>query len=187
MSLALPVAAAFVLALLLGGRLRRLAELELRSAWLFFAALGLQVVAFPFAFLPWRTGDLAGRAIWLSSYGLLLLAAVLNRRLPGVRIMALGMALNLAAIVANGGHMPVTASAMRAAGESYAVQNNSAALAHPALPWLVDRFAAPRWVPLANVFSAGDVLIALGAVTIVLLGSGARLPRPRLRLRPARS
>ena len=31
-----------------------------------------------------------------------------------------------------------------------------------ALPWLGDVFVLPRPIPLANVFSVGDVLIALG-------------------------
>ena len=33
---------------------------------------------------------------------------------------------------------------------------------HPALQPLTDIFAVPAWVPLANVFSVGDVLIAVG-------------------------
>jgi len=51
----------------------------------------------------------------------------------------------------------------------------------PSLPWLVDRWAAPDWLPFANVFSAGDVVIALGAFVIVLAGMGVqRQARPRL-------
>jgi hypothetical protein len=41
----------------------------------------------------------------------------------------------------------------------------------------VDRWAAPDWLPLANVFSVGDVVIALGAFVIVLAGMGVRLRR----------
>ena len=42
-------------------------------------------------------------------------------------------------------------------------QANSTASSDPSLPWLVDRWAAPDWLPLANVFSVGDVVIAVGA------------------------
>ena len=44
------------------------------------------------------------------------------------------------------------------------------------MPWLIDRWAAPDWIPLANVFSVGDVIIALGAFVVVLAGMRVRLP-----------
>jgi hypothetical protein len=34
--------------------------------------------------------------------------------------------------------------------------------------WLVDRWGAPDWVPLANVYSIGDLLLGLGGVVIVV-------------------
>jgi hypothetical protein len=87
------------------------------------------------------------------------------------------MLLNLAAILANGGHMPALPSAMRDAGLSYTgVHNNSVAAAHPHLAWFVDRWAAPGWVPAGNVFSVGDVLIAIGVVVLIAAAMGARLP-----------
>ena len=39
---------------------------------------------------------------------------------------------------------------------------NSVVLAEPALRPLTDIFALPAWLPMANVFSVGDVLIAVG-------------------------
>jgi hypothetical protein len=176
-SLALPVVAAVVVGLLLGGSLARLAELPLRAPWLFLSAIALQVVAFPVGALPWRTHETVASVLWVASYGLLLAAAVLNRRLVGVPVVAVGMLFNLAAILANRGTMPVRVEAMHDAGRVAVTQANSTALADPALPWLVDRWAAPGWVPLANVFSIGDVVIAVGAVVIVLAGMGVGRPR----------
>jgi len=179
----LPIALALPIAFLLGGRLRRVAELRLQGLWLFFLAIGIQVVAFPFAFLPWTTGGSTAKALWLLSYGCLLAAAVVNRRILGAQVVAVGMGLNLAAILSNGGRMPATPGAMETAGLDFAVKHNSVASADPALPWLVDRFAAPEWVPWANVFSVGDLVIALGSVVLVLTATGARLPRVSLRRR----
>ena len=180
MALALPVLAALAVSLALGGSLRRLAALPLRAPWLFFLAFALQVVAFPFAFLPWSTGGTAGTALWLASYAVLVAAAAANLRLTGVPVVAAGMLANLAAIVANGGRMPVAPEAMRAAGESYLVRHNSIQSPDPSLSLLVDRWAAPDWVPFANVFSVGDLVIAVGAFVVVLAAT-----RPRvLRLRP---
>ena len=179
MSLGLAVLAAVLVGLVLGGRVQTLAAIRLRRVWLFYLAIGLQIVAFPFGFLPWATGDAAATALWLLSYGLLIVAAIQNRHVTGVPVVALGMAANLAAIVANGGHMPVLPGAMAGAGDAYAVHMNSEALADPTLSWLVDRWAAPSWVPLANVYSIGDVGVAAGAFVLVLAAMGVRLPRPR--------
>jgi hypothetical protein len=179
MSLALPVVAALAVSLALGGSLRRLADLPLRATWLFFAAFALQIAAFPFPFLPWTTGDPPQKALWLASYALLLAAAAANRRVTGVPIVAVGMLANLAAVVANGGRMPVVTEAMQAAGESYVVRNNSIQSSDPSLSWLVDRWAAPDWVPLANVFSVGDLVIAVGAFVLVLVAMRPRLPALR--------
>jgi hypothetical protein len=79
--------------------------------------------------------------------------------------------------------MPATPEAMEAAGLDFAVRHNSVASTDPALPWLVDRFAAPDRVPLANVFSVGDLVIALGSILLVLTATGARLPGVPLRRR----
>jgi hypothetical protein len=79
--------------------------------------------------------------------------------------------------------MPATPEAMEGAGLNFAVKHNSVASADPSLPWLVDRFAAPDWVPLTNVFSVGDLVIALGSAVLVLAATGARLPGLPLRPR----
>jgi hypothetical protein len=91
------------------------------------------------------------------------------------------MALNLVAIVSNGGRMPATPEAMEAAGLDFAVKHNSVASAEPNVAWLVDRFAAPDWVPLTNVFSVGDAVIALGAFALVFAATGAHIPGLPLR------
>lgn len=182
MVLALPLLVGLAVAPLLGGRIGRLGELRLRHLPLFYLALALNVAAFPAERLPWRTSDELATLLWLVAYSLLAVAAASNLRVPGVGLVAAGMASNLAAIVANGAHMPALPSALRAAGLDYAVSRNSAADPSPHAAWLVDRWAAPDWVPLANVYSIGDVLIAAGALVFVLGATGAvrvavRIPR----------
>jgi hypothetical protein len=177
MSLALPVMVAVGLGLLAGGRLGALAELRLRAPWLFLCALALQIAAFP-VFLPWTTDESLASALWVASYVLLVAGAVLNRRVTGVPIVAFGMCLNLAAILANRGTMPVTPGAMHDAGRTALTQANSTASTSPRLPWLIDRWAAPDWIPFANVFSVGDVVIAVGAVVIVLAAMDCRFRVP---------
>jgi hypothetical protein len=52
MALALPLLAGLALSPLLGGRWSRLADLRLRWVPLFYAAIALQLVAFPVSVLP---------------------------------------------------------------------------------------------------------------------------------------
>ena len=44
---------------------------------------------------------------------------------------------------------------------------NSAVVTHPNLAVFTDIFAIPSWMPLVNVFSIGDVLIAVGLAVVV--------------------
>jgi Family of unknown function (DUF5317) len=188
MSLALPLLAAFAVAPLLGGRWSRIVSVRIRVVWIFYLAIAIQVVAFPFKRLPWRTSDHIGMVLWIISFFLFLLAMAVNTRLPGVPFIALGLISNLTAVLANGGHMPALPSALRAAGMHFVTSNNSTAMTSPNLAWLVDRWAMPSWVPWGNVFSVGDVSIMAGGVLFVLLATGAlRYPRISFRRRALRT
>lgn len=181
MVLALPFLIGVLVALPLGGRLRTLGRLRLHWLWLVYVALGFQIVAFPGRSFPWSTPDSVAVWLWIAS-DLILVAVVLrNLRLPGVALVALGLLSNLAAILTNGGHMPALPSALRQAGLHYHVSMNSQSIMHPALAWLVDRWAVPAWIPLGNIFSVGDVVIAVGGFILALAATGARLPGLRLR------
>jgi hypothetical protein len=78
-------------------------------------------------------------------------------------LAALGGALNLAAITANGGVMPADPDALAAAGVHQQAGDfaNSTAVAHPHLAFLGDVFAVPASWPVSNVFSMGDVVLVV--------------------------
>lgn len=169
-----------VAGLCLGGRLSAIGRVRIRSIVLLYAALALQVVAYPFGMIPWRTGDGLARVLWLVSYGLLFGAAVRNFSIRGIPLVACGMASNVVAILANGGHMPALPTAIaNANGDFQHVHANSISKLDPHLPWLVDRWAVPSWLPFGNVFSLGDVLIAVGGFVFVV---AAMKPRAHSRL-----
>ncbi len=162
-----------VLGRVLGGRLDGLASLSFRWPWVAVAGLTVQVGLF--AVPSGAVLDQVGPAMYVASTGAVLVFVVANARLRGMPIVALGAALNLVAIVANGGMMPASASALSAAGlEPSSGFTNSNVVASPALAPLGDVFAIPAWMPLANVFSVGDVLVALGIA--VVIARGMRLP-----------
>jgi hypothetical protein len=171
------VAVAVALGLARGGSLGALADLRLRATYLVFAAIAIQVAAFPSGMLPWSVGSGVASSLWLVSYVLLGAAVVANRALPGIVVIGIGMLSNVVAIVGNGGRMPALPEAAAAAGMEAPAHNNSVTDAAPNLSPLVDRWAAPEWLPLANVYSVGDVVLALGAFVLVLVTMGARPPR----------
>jgi hypothetical protein len=151
-----------------GGRIERLADLGFRWWWLAVGGFVAQLLLF-----STPLGRLAGDAapgLYVASTVAVLLAVLANLHLPGIKLVALGAASNLAAILANGGYMPADPRALEFAGLSPAAEgvSNSIVSTNPALGFLTDIFAAPDWLPFANVFSIGDVLIAAGiAMTIV--------------------
>ena len=161
MTILYAIPAGILLGSLLRGRLDGLLDLKFRSAWLAIGGLLVQVVLFT-ELGDRLAGDLAP-AIYVASTVAVLVALLRNVKLAGLPIAAVGSFLNLAAILANGGAMPADAAALRTAGfDGPGEHTNSVVLAEPALRPLTDIFAVPAGVPLANVFSVGDVLIAVG-------------------------
>ena len=153
--------------LLLGGRAQSIGDLSFRWPWLFVAGLAVQIVLFADAIAE-RIGSL-GAPIYVLSTALVVAAVVVNRRIRGMPIVALGAGSNLAAIVANGGYMPAAPAALEALGKAPAViYSNSAVVLRPVLAPLTDVFALPAWLPWANIFSIGDLLIGLGVVVVIV-------------------
>jgi Family of unknown function (DUF5317) len=176
MLLLVPLVVAAGCAPLLGGDLRRLSIVRFRHVWLLLAALATQVwlIARPGPQTPFLT------TLELGAYPLAFAFLYVNRRIPGALPIAAGAASNFIAIAANGGVMPAARSAVIIAGlplDYHGIYANSEAIAHPRLLWLGDIFPIPSAVPLATVFSVGDVLIAFGAAYAVLritLGAWSR-------------
>jgi Family of unknown function (DUF5317) len=191
------VLAGLVAGLALGGRFRSLGAIRLRWTWLIVAGMAIQAALYsePVAERVAQLGPAVGPGIYVASMVLVLAAVVRNVRVPGLALVAVGAAANLAAIVANGGYMPVSAEALGSHVPSG--PSNSVTLPDPALPFLTDIFALPDWLPAGNVFSVGDVLIGLGIATAIVVqmrrGRGTDSPVliidawPRHGLGPART
>ena len=176
------VFAGLLIGLLVGGRPAGLARLQFEWAPLIALGMIIQVALFSDPIAS-SVGE-AGPPIYVGSTMLVLAAVCRNWSIPGMTIVALGAAANLAAIVANGGYMPASAAALAAQGrDAPSVYSNSAYVTQPALAPLTDIFAMPTWMPFANVFSVGDILIAVGiaAVIVIAMRRGGGRPNPRFR------
>lgn len=176
----------FVLGVLAGlarhGTLSHLAELRLRYASLFVAALALH--ALPALIHPWWPSAVPPLRQWLllASFGTATAALYANRRLTGVPVMWLGAALNALVMAANGGRMPISVEALRRMGAAELAQGIAEGRYFGHMPvgpdthltFLAD--IVPLGGPL-SVPSVGDLLIGVGLALLVATGMTAS---PRL-------
>lgn len=157
---------AVVVSYLRGGRLQRIADAHLQLPWLLFAGLGLQITV-DVATGRGMLGDASttGLTLLIVSQALVVGWLVLNRQLPGVGLVALGLALNAVVIAANGA-MPVDPGAMRALGLGelqVPLGKHTLLTDRTRLPWLADIFPLP---PLRSIISIGDVVLAAGMLPL---------------------
>jgi hypothetical protein len=130
---------------------------------------------------PWVAAGL------VISQALLLAFCWHNRRLPAFWILATGLVLNLAVILANGGFMPIspeTAGRLLpqeslqalSLGERFGGGKDILLLEESTrLALLSDRLLPPGWFPYQEAFSPGDVVVAIGAFLLMAL-QGRRSP-----------
>jgi hypothetical protein len=134
---------------------------------LIWAALALQVVVIEVS-IPHVIASL----LHVLTYVAALVFLWMNRCVPGVVIVGVGALANGVTIALNGGVLPASARAVAAAGlDTDGEFANSAVLDHPVLPWLGDVFAWPAPLPLANVFSVGDVIVVVGVIVAAWTGT----------------
>lgn len=156
----------------------------LRHAWLVVVFFLPQLLAF---YLPATRNlfpaPLAAASLVFSQLGLLTFC-LLNWRLAGMPILAIGLLLNLVVILANGGLMPISPETVARLvspevlsqleiGERLGASKDIL-LAPDAIvfPWLADRFAPPDWIPYRFAFSVGDIFIGMGAFVLLAFPTG---------------
>jgi len=175
MILAAAILVAVIVGLVRGGNLQRLAQLPFRWGGVALVAFGLQIYLIYFP-EPVGAGLVSLRVgLLVLSYALLAGVIWQNRALPGIWLIGLGLAANLAVMLLNGGYMPITPQALAQVGHTRNALSSEAGARVSAtkdivLPrdatvawWLSDIFVLPPPFPLPSVFSLGDMLIALGA------------------------
>jgi hypothetical protein len=136
-------------------------------------ALQLVLVRVPLSAAAWLADY--GHWIWASAVASILLVLLRNWRLQTRRlhqipwaIAALGVGLNLLVILANGGYMPVSLTALDQTGQAAAIAARTSFRrdlpvdANTRLPELADIYADPTWLPQPVVASLGDRLLGVG-------------------------
>jgi DHA3 family macrolide efflux protein-like MFS transporter len=171
-----------VLGLLAGGKLRNLAEIQLRWAWLLVvaivlrfgteAALGAGIGMVEMLRLPLLAG----------AFAILLVALWVNRTYPGLSLALLGVLSNTIVILVNGGFMPIWAPALSAAGltEADVTRSFHIVVDAPAPDFLGRLLILGDVIPvplsfIRNVYSLGDLFLTLG-LAFFLFASVVRVP-----------
>jgi len=179
--------AGLVLGLLAGGRLDNLASVRLRFVQALFLGLFLRY-AVQFA-IEQGNDPVAALRLPLFTFGFLLLLTGLwaNREHPGIAIAFVGILLNAAAMIINGGFMPVWSPAIAAAGlPATEIGTAFHVLVNPAPGGGVPADFLLRAIPLGdiipipvpglrNVASLGDFFLA-GGLAFFLFASTVRSP-----------
>src|SRR2546421_11758029 len=171
------IAAALVIAVLIGGDVRRLSQIKLRHLELLLAAFAVKVAV---AILGTTHSPVAvSVARPLNVVGALLLLAVVwfNRRIPGALLFGAGLSLNLIVIVAFGGRMPVllptdvdpnspVLALLRGGLDPLHV-----ALQHPQGLWFLgDILAIPSICGHSSLVRLRDLGVAIGLALLVIPG-----------------
>lgn len=152
-----------------GGDLRRLASTRLRGETVLCVLLVAEVL------LPLlRVEGIVGRVaflVWILTLPAGAVVALWNWRLPGMAAVGVGLLLNTAVVVANGG-MPVLPEAALAAGGSAgswvaATGDFVHGVATSATRLLPLADVAPVPWPMKSVASAGDIVMLVGLAALV--------------------
>ena len=165
------IGAGLLMGRLAGGRVRNLERIDF--VWWQLALAGLLVQLIIFAGpVAERVGSW-GPAVYVISTLAVMAALLRNLRYRGLAVIAVGAGLNLVAVIANGGAMPSAPEAWFSLTGVAALPvthfTNSVLIGPDTLfPFLGDVFVWPQPLPLANVFSIGDAIIAVGAVVFLV-------------------
>ena len=173
--MAICMAAILAVGYLLGGRLRNVADLQLRWPALALVGLALQFITGP--------GDTIPLACLYLSFVLLIVFTVANIRVFGFPLILAGVLCNLLVIGTNGG-MPVSAHALEASDQGQFLgdlENNPYPKHHLATEDDILRFLGdviPVPTPVAQAISLGDIL-TYGGVGMVIVGAMRTMPARR--------
>jgi len=168
------VALGILIGYILGGRLKHLSQAAFKKLYLAVGGFLIQVLIFsdiPFFKTLQQHHENIIVVLHIISYILILIFIAVNYKVPGIAIIGIGILLNATVIILNRGHMPASIESFSFSSvgkhadllsQGKSVNNSKAITGDTILPWLGDIFALPSYIPFSNVFSIGDIIIAVG-------------------------
>lgn len=151
------------------GRLHHLMDVEFKGWYLVFLGAALQII--PIA--ATRLTEQIAALQWAPFVGIVLIwiAVIMNYKLKGFRLIALGALLNMLVMVVHAGKMPFNVNLANMTGISALAESvKSGTVANlidmnasgSLLKWLGKTIPLPPPYPLAKMVSLGDVIVSVG-------------------------
>lgn len=167
------VGLAILMGIVLGGRIEELADVKIARLPFIVASLVLKYSA---VFVSGRITPTRSICLAVSccSYGMLFYGLWPNIRQKGLALILFGSVTNFAAIVANGGRMPVDTGLLDPVKSAAQIAGLANSLTHQAmthsvrLRFLGDIFSLRLFSEVPTTFSIGDVVMAVGLCVFVL-------------------
>ena len=160
---------------------------DFKKIWLVLAAVIPQLLIFQIPFTSdWFSSTWAA-AILVASQLVLLVFIWFNRDLVGIKILGLGLVLNLLVILLNGGLMPIApetahnlypqvpVSTWQVGTRPGRSKNILLEVENTRLARLSDSILLPEWFPWTRALSPGDLFIVLGVFWLLAVESQDKL------------
>lgn len=160
-----------------GGRVSNLLEFKIEKVWLIISAFLLQAFIQIAGVRGAGLSLAAKQALFIVSYGMLLVSFWLNRKRIGFIAMGTGCLLNALVIIANGGSMPVSLEILKRANLTKALEAIESGLdvKHAVLcegtrlAFLSDIIYVPYFPGfLMRVVSIGDLIVVAGLLILAI-------------------
>jgi len=169
------IAAALVIAVLIGGDVRRLGQIRIRHIELLLGAFAVKVAVALLGTAHTQMAVTIARPLNVIGTVLLLAVVWFNRRIPGALLFGTGLTLNLIVIIAFVGRMPVLVPhdadpnspvlALLKGG----LDPLHVALDHPQGLWFIgDILTIPSIGGHSSLVSIGDLLMAAGVAWLII-------------------
>jgi len=167
----------FVIAILRGA-LANKSELIIIKCWYLFI-LGLLTQLLPDIFALFQLDFVAEKLkahfnyLHLISYLFILATLLINIKLHSIKLILAGTLMNIMVIFSNSSFMPVSKQAILSINPSKVITSVQLDYKHilidskTNLTLFADIIAVPSWYPVKQVFSIGDIFIALGVFVLI--------------------
>lgn len=167
----------FVIAILRGA-LANKSELIIIKGWYLFI-LGLLTQLLPDIFALFQLDFVAEKLkahfnyLHLISYLFILATLLINIKLHSIKLILAGTLMNIMVIFSNSSFMPVSKQAILSINPSKVITSVQLDYKHilidskTNLTLFADIIAVPSWYPVKQVFSIGDIFIALGVFVLI--------------------
>lgn len=158
---------------------RPLKSFRFRLEWLVFLAVIPQIAVFEIPSIGSHVTEELAAITLLISLSLLFMFALTNLKHAGMWALSSGLLCNFLVIVSNGGWMPISPDTLHLMfpsrpisiwiiGQRLGLSKDRIFLESNTILWpLSDRFIFPDWIPYRVAFSVGDILIAVGAFSLL--------------------